>query len=85
MALEYKKCPENFRLFKLDEYFDFLVEFMERLNPEFVVERFAGEVPPGFLAVPTWGLIRNDQIINLLEKKLEKKNTWQGKKYKKIL
>ena len=85
IALEYKKCPENFRLFKLDEYFDFLVEFLERLNPEFVVERFAGEVPPGFLAGPTWGLIRNDQIINLLKKKLEKKNTWQGKKYKKIL
>jgi hypothetical protein len=52
---------------------------LEKLNPEFVVERFAGEVPPRFLAGPGWGLIRNDQILNKFEKRLEELDTWQGK------
>ena len=46
---------------------------INRLNPDFVVERFAGEVPPRFLAGPGWGLIRNDQILNKFEKRLEEK------------
>lgn len=79
MAEEYKCHPENFHLFSLDEYIDFIVNFVERLNPNFVIERFAGEVPPRFLAGPSWGNIRNDQILNRIEKKLHEKDTWQGK------
>jgi hypothetical protein len=56
---------------------------LEKLNPEFVVERFAGEVPPRFLAGPGWGLIRNDQILNKFEKRLEELDTWQGKFFNK--
>jgi radical SAM superfamily enzyme len=47
-----------------------------------VIERFAGEVPPRFLDGPGWGLIRNDQILNLIEKELKKRNTYQGKFFK---
>ncbi|PLX15892.1 MAG: TIGR01212 family radical SAM protein, partial [Marinilabiliales bacterium] len=45
----------------------------------FVLERFAGEVPPRFLVGPGWGLIRNDQILNKFEKRLEELDTWQGR------
>lgn len=82
MEQEYKQHPENFNFFELPEYIEFFIQFMERLNPEFVVERFAGEVPPRFLAGPGWGLIRNDQILNKFEKRLTELNTWQGKFYK---
>ncbi|MCD6113235.1 MAG: TIGR01212 family radical SAM protein [Bacteroidales bacterium] len=81
MEFEYKKNPGDFNFFSLDEYIDFVVNFIEYLNPEIVIERFAGEVPPRFIAGPTWGNIRNDQILNRIEKKLEEKNTWQGKYY----
>ena len=54
---------------------------MERLNPAFVVERFTGEVPPKYLAGPNWGLIRNDEILVILEKMMEERNSWQGKYY----
>ncbi|MCD4679655.1 MAG: TIGR01212 family radical SAM protein [Bacteroidales bacterium] len=80
-ADEYKNNPENFEMFSLEEYLDFIVKFLERLNPNIVIERFAGEVPPRFLAGPGWGSIRNDQFLNLLEKRLEELDTWQGKKY----
>lgn len=79
MEIEYKQSPENFNFFELDEYVEFMIDFLENLNPSFVVERFAGEVPPRFLAGPGWGLIRNDQILNLIEKRLEERNTWQGR------
>ncbi len=80
MAKEYSEKPENFNLFSLDEYIDFIITFLERLTPDIVIERFAGEVPPRFLSGPGWGLIRNDQILNLIEKKLAEKNTWQGRR-----
>ncbi len=81
MAIEYNKYPELYQLFEKDEYTDFIVRFLEKLNPNFVVERFAGEVPPRYNAGPGWGLIRNDQINVAIEKELEKRDTWQGKLY----
>ncbi len=80
MAKEYREKPENFNLFSLNEYIDFIITFLERLTPDIVIERFAGEVPPRFLSGPNWGLIRNDQILNLIKKKLYEKNTWQGRR-----
>jgi hypothetical protein len=52
------------------------------LNPEFIIERFAGEVPPRYLAGSGWGLIRNDPINIAIEKEFEKRDSWQGKFFK---
>jgi radical SAM protein (TIGR01212 family) len=84
MEKQYSECPEYFTFFELDEYIEFMVDFLERLNPAFVVERFAGEVPPRFLAGPGWGLIRNDQILQKVEKRLEERDSWQGKLFSAI-
>lgn len=81
MEKEYIQNADSFNFFSLDEYVDFVVSYIEMLNPNFVIERFAGEIPPRFIAGPSWGNIRNDQILNLVEKKLEEKDTWQGKYY----
>ena len=78
---DFIKNPEKFELFELDEYTDFIVKFIERLNPGFIIERFTGEMPPRFITSPDWGLIRNDQVNRLIEKKLEDLKTWQGRKY----
>ena len=42
MAEEYLEHPEHFHLFILEEYIDFVIDFAERLNPDIVIERFAG-------------------------------------------
>ncbi|MFZ4398704.1 MAG: TIGR01212 family radical SAM protein [Bacteroidales bacterium] len=81
MQQQFIQHPEDFSFFSLEEYIDFIVDFLERLNPSFVIERFAGEVPPRYLAGPGWGLIRNDQILQKIEKRLEERDTWQGKLY----
>lgn len=79
---EYSRHPENFQLFGMEEYLDFMVQYLERLNPQFVVERFANEVPPWFLAAPDWGLIRNFELWRMLEQRLLERNTWQGRLYR---
>ncbi|MCK5857692.1 MAG: TIGR01212 family radical SAM protein, partial [Bacteroidales bacterium] len=81
MAKEYKESPENFDLFGMEEYIDFMVRFIEQLNPNFVVERFAGEVPPRFLVSQAWGNLRNDQILQKIERELEARDSWQGKNF----
>jgi hypothetical protein len=82
MAEDYRRHPEDFHLFSLEGYVDFIVDFVERLSPGIMIERFAGEVPPRYLAKSDWGLIRNDQVLDKIEKKLAERDTWQGKFYK---
>lgn len=79
MAHEYEANPDAFKLFEMEEYLAFFTSVLERLNPAFVVERFAAEVPPRYLAGPGWGLIRNFQLLQMLEKRLEALDTWQGR------
>ncbi len=81
MAQDYVKNPSSFNMFSFEEYIDFIIKFTERLNPAFIIERFAGEVPPRFLITNTWNRLRNDQINKLIEMELERRNTWQGKFY----
>jgi radical SAM protein (TIGR01212 family) len=82
LEIEFKNNPVDFELFTWEEYLDFFISFLERLNPAIVVERFTGEAPPRFLTGEGWGKKRTDQIVNLVEKRLEELNTCQGKLYK---
>ncbi len=79
MAEEYVQYPERFADLSFDEYIHFMVEFLEKLRPEFIIERFAGEVPPRFLLVQQWESVRNEKIVQIIEKQLEERNTWQGR------
>jgi uncharacterized protein len=79
MAEEYAAFPERFHLFELNEYVEFVVSFLEELRPDISVDRFSGEVPPGLIAGKRWGNIRSDGIIRLIEEKLEKRDTYQGR------
>ena len=81
MAKEYQAHPEHFHLFNLEEYIDFVIDFAERLNPDIVIERFAGEVPPRFLVSEPWMKLRYDEVLSRIEKRMEKRETWQGKRY----
>jgi radical SAM protein (TIGR01212 family) len=79
MEKEYEERPRDFERFSLDEYLDFFVDMLERLRPDLYIERFVGEVPPRFVNETPWGLIRNVELLRLLDKRLEDRNTWQGR------
>lgn len=82
MADEWREHPEHFRFWTLDEYLDLFTGILQRLRPDIVVERFAGEAPPRFHCGPTWGLIRNEQLLAMLEKRLRDKGAYQSQLWK---
>jgi len=81
MQRDFEMNPSDFHIFTKDDYVRFIVNVTERLNPAFVIERFAGEVPPRFLYANHWGLERYDIILHQIEKKLEEKDSYQGKMF----
>lgn len=81
MADEYLSNPSDFHLFSLEEYIEFVIDFIERLNPDIVIERFAGEVPPRYLISKPWLNLRYDQVLARIEQRLEERDTYQGKLY----
>ena len=79
MEKEYSDKMDDFVRFSLDEYIDFFVDMLERLRPGLSIERFVGEVPPRFVNETPWGLIRNVELLRMLEKRLCERDTYQGR------
>ena len=82
MEREYDEHPDHFRFWELDEYLDLFVEILRRLRPDIVVERFASEAPPRYHYGRNWGLVRNETLWNMLEKRLSERNAWQGELFR---
>jgi radical SAM protein (TIGR01212 family) len=78
MAKQYQQNPEMFELFSAEEYIDFIVEFLKRLNPSIIVERFISESPAELLIAPKWGGLKNFEIVHRIEKQLLQSDSWQG-------
>lgn len=70
---EYQAHREDFYNFTLDAYLEFIAKVIGKLRPDIYIDRFAGEVPPRFLSPlqPSWGLIRYQELTQLLCKKLQ--------------
>ena len=79
MEKDYALHPDKYSFFEIDDYIDFVIDFLEHLRPDIVVERFAGEVPPRFQVTSAWGMIRNEKIPVLVENRMKQRDTWQGK------
>ena len=78
LAKEWDEHPERFRFWTIEEYIDLFVEILRRLRPDIVVERFAGEAPPRYHHTEGWGLVRNEQLLAMLDKRLEQRGVHQG-------
>lgn len=78
MAAQYDADPRRFRFWEVGQYIDLFVEILRRLRPDLVVERFASEAPPRYHYGRNWGLIRNETLLAMLEKRLEERGAYQG-------
>ena len=79
MEKDYNLHPEKYHFFELDEYIDLMVDIFERLRSDLIIERFAGESPPRYHAGHPWGLVRNEKLWQMLEKRMQERNTYQGR------
>lgn len=78
MEKEFRLLPESFYLFELDEYIDLCIDFMERLNPAFHIERFTSQSPKELLVAPAWDL-KNHVVTTKIMKRFKERDTWQGR------
>lgn len=76
---EFASRPGDFVRMELPEYIDFIIDILERLRPDLLIERVAGEVPPRFVGTPQWGLVRNQDILRMLEARMDERNALQGR------
>lgn len=81
MAFQYKNKPEMFNLFGLEDYLEFITDFVGLLRPDIVIERFSSQSPTDLLIAPYWGGLKNFELVAKVEKRLEEKDSWQGKYY----
>jgi radical SAM protein (TIGR01212 family) len=80
MAEEYFATPEGFHLFGADEYVDLVIDYVERLRPDIVLERFVSQSPSSLLAIPGWGL-KNFEFVEKVRHRMEERNAYQGRLY----
>lgn len=80
MAREYEENPDAFHLFTADEYIDLAIDYVERLRPDLVLERFVSQSPPTLVIAPKWNL-KNYQFTEKVKKRMRERQTWQGRLY----
>ena len=78
MGVQYKRNP--FKVFSLEEYTDFLAEFIPLLRPDIILQRLFGLADYDLLIAPNWGL-KKAEIQTYIDKELERRGVLQGAKY----
>lgn len=79
MGVQYKREP--FKVFTLEEYTDFLCEFIPLLRPDIILQRLFGLADQELLIAPNWGLGKSS-IQTHIDKELERRGAIQGSNYK---
>lgn len=79
MEKDFAEHPDDYHLFELEEYVDLFIDLLERLRPDIVLERFAGEAPPRYHVNSSWGRVRNERLMQIFENRLAERNTYQGR------
>ncbi len=70
----------HLKLLSLHEYVDRVIVFLEHLSPDIVIHRLVSDPPKEGTVFGNWGKSKSE-IINIIEKEFEKRNTYQGKKH----
>ena len=70
---------EHFKMLTKEEYIDIVTDQLELLRPEIVIHRITGDPKVDDLVEPNW-LVKKFCVLNDIDKEMEKRNTYQGKK-----
>ena len=71
--------------FTLEEYITLVCDFLERLRPDIIVERYAASVPPRYQVAPERGWkhpdgrpVKGSELADMVAAELARRNTHQG-------
>ena len=62
---------------KVEDYIRLVAEYISRLRPDLILERFVSQSPKGMVIAPSWGL-KNHEFTNLLDNYLREHDITQG-------
>ncbi len=68
----------NYRCLEQNEYVDRVCDVIERLPPNVVIQRLTGDPHRHELVAPQWAMDKI-QTLELIQQRLEERDTWQGK------
>ena len=77
----YAENPELIFNLNLQNYTRVIINFLEKLNPEIIIERFTSESPKEMIIYPDWQGKKNFEISHIVQSEMKKKDTFQGKFY----
>ncbi len=72
----------EFRCMDRDEYIETVIDFLELIPPGFVIQRMTGDPQRDELIAPDWALEKTLNL-KLIKERMEERDTWQGKRYRK--
>ena len=75
LATEFERQP--FHIYTVFEYIQLIAEYIQRLRPDMILERFVSQSPKELLIAPHWGL-KNYEFTNLLVNYLKQHQIHQG-------
>ena len=75
--LEKAAQDKNYKMIEFKEYISTACDFMERLRPDILIHRLAGDRTEDTLIEPKWGLHKGT-VIQGIEDEFNKRGTWQG-------
>jgi hypothetical protein len=70
----------GYRCLEREEYVGLVLDFLERLPPSLVIHRLTGDPMPDELVAPLW-VREKSRTLNLMRKRFEERDTWQGKRF----
>ncbi len=68
---------QPFKLYTVEEYIRLVAEYLRRLKPTMVVERFVSQSPGSLLIAPKWGL-KNHEFTDRLVNYMKQNGFYQG-------
>lgn len=78
--LEREYREEKYKPLTLKKYASWCVDFLEHLRPDIVVQRLNAHGPRNITVAPDWS-INKMATVNAVHDELERRDTWQGKKW----
>ncbi len=82
LARQYEQNP--FHVFTFEEWVALACDSLERLNPDFVVERLYGDAPRRLLIAPQW-CRDGAKIIRAIQEEMVRRDTYQGRLFRETL
>ena len=77
-VLEKMVYEGKYRFLKMEEYVELVISFLEHLWPNTVIQRLTANCPEELLVGPEW-INEKQKLLRMIDEKMEKEDTWQGK------